>query len=113
MNKRILVVEDDPSLSQILRDNLVFEGFDVDCVSDGQVALSRCAAAAPDLVVLDVMLPGMSGFEVCGRLHERGHIPVLMLTARVQKPDKLRGLELGADDYITKPFDLDEFLARV
>jgi DNA-binding response OmpR family regulator len=113
MSKRILVVEDDPALSQILRDNLLFEGFEVDCVSDGSLALERCAASAPDLVVLDITLPGLSGFEVCRELHQRGHIPVLMLTARVQKADKIRGLELGADDYITKPFDLDEFLARV
>jgi len=113
MSKRILVVEDDPALSQILRDNLLFEGFDVDCVGDGALAIARCAASTPDLVVLDITLPGLNGFEVCGRLHQRGHIPVLMLTARVQKADKIRGLELGADDYITKPFDLDEFLARV
>jgi DNA-binding response OmpR family regulator len=113
VTKRILVVEDDPALSQILRDNLLFEGFEVDCVADGREALARCAASTPDLVVLDVMLPGMNGFDVCGSLHRSGHIPVLMLTARAQKGDKLRGLELGADDYITKPFDLDEFLARV
>ena len=111
MTKRILVVEDDPALSQILRDNLLFEGFDVDCVADGQVAVTRCAASPPDLVVLDVMLPGMNGFEVCGRLQRKaGHVPVLMLTARGQKDDKLA---VGrARTTITKPFDLDE-LRRV
>jgi two-component system response regulator MtrA len=113
VTKRILIVEDDPALSQILRDNLRFEGFEVDCVADGSVALSRCSTFLPDLVVLDVMLPGMSGFDVCRRLRTNDRTRVLMLTARVQKADKLRGLELGADDYITKPFDLDEFLARV
>jgi len=113
MTKRILVVEDDAALSEVLRDNLLFEGFQVDCVADGRVALARCTTSVPDLVVLDVMLPGMNGFDLCGRLQRSGHIPILMLTARGQKDDKLRGLELGADDYITKPFDLDEFLARV
>jgi DNA-binding response OmpR family regulator len=111
--KRILIVEDDPALSQILRDNLTFEGFEVDSVSDGTLALARCATFRPDLVVLDVMLPGVSGFDVCDRLRSSDRTRVLMLTARGQKADKLRGLELGADDYMTKPFDLDEFLARV
>jgi DNA-binding response OmpR family regulator len=113
MKKRVLVVEDDANLSALLRENLLFEGFDVDCVADGGQALGRARTFMPDLVVLDIMLPNVNGFELCGALRQHGRTPVLILTARSQKADKLRGLNLGADDYITKPFDLDEFLARV
>jgi two-component system response regulator VicR len=113
MKKRVLVVEDDSNLSALLRENLLFEGFEVDCVADGDLALSRAKAFMPDLVVLDVMLPNRNGFELCGSLSRNGRTAILMLSARGQKTDKLRGLNLGADDYITKPFDLDEFLARV
>ena len=91
----------------------MFEGFEVDCVADGALALGRARIFMPDLVVLDIMLPNVNGFELCGALRQHGRMPVLILTARSQKADKLRGLNLGADDYITKPFDLDEFLARV
>jgi two-component system response regulator VicR len=111
--KRILVVEDDRALARVLRDNLTFDGFDVDWVANGNVALTRVNAMNPDLVVLDISLPGRNGFEICGTLRQRGRVPILMLTARGQKADKLRGLDLGADDYVTKPFDLEEFLARV
>ena len=97
----------------MLRDNLLYEGYDVEHVSDGNLAVAKARAFAPDLVVLDVMLPGINGFELCGLLRQRGRTPILMLTARSQKADKLKGLNLGADDYITKPFDLEEFLARV
>jgi two-component system response regulator VicR len=113
MKKRVLVVEDDSNLSALLRENLLFEGFEVDCVADGDLALSRAKAFMPDLVVLDVMLPNRNGFELCGSLGRNGRTAILMLSARGQKTDNLRGLNLGADDYITKPFDLDEFLARV
>src|SRR4051812_713355 len=113
MKKRVLVVEDDLNLSALLRENLLFEGFDVDCVADGDLALSRARAFLPDLIILDVMLPNRSGFELCGSLRRNGRTPILIVSARGQKEDKLRGLNLGADDYITKPFDLDEFLARV
>ena len=113
MKKRVLVVEDDSNLSALLRENLLFEGFDVDCVADGDLALARAKAFMPDLVVLDVMLPNRNGFELCGSLRRNGRTPILIVSARSQKADKLRGLNLGADDYITKPFDLDEFLARV
>jgi len=113
MKKRILVVEDDAALARVLRDNLTFDGFDVQCVTDGNAALQVVRDFAPDLVVLDLMLPGMSGFELCGLLRQRGRTPIIILTARGQKADKLRGLNLGADDYVTKPFDLEEFLARV
>jgi two-component system response regulator VicR len=113
MKKRILVVEDDAPLARVLKDNLVFEGFEVECVADGNLVLPKAKSFAPDLVVLDIMLPGADGFELCGTLRQRGRTPILILTARSQKADKLLGLNLGADDYITKPFDLEEFLARV
>jgi DNA-binding response OmpR family regulator len=113
MRKRILIVEDDANLLAIVRENLVFEGFDVDTVSDGGAALSKVRDFRPDLVVLDVMLPGLSGFEICTELRRHAATPILMVSARGQKPDRIRGLNLGADDYITKPFELDELLARV
>jgi two-component system response regulator VicR len=113
MRKRILVVEDDVALARVLRDNFAFDGFDVECVADGNLAIGRARDFAPDLVILDVMLPGRDGFELVSLLRRGGQTPVIMLTARGQKADKLRGLDLGADDYVTKPFDLEELLARV
>ena len=114
MSARILVVEDDTSLARVLRDNLVYRGFTVECVGDGLHAVDRARAAKPDLVLLDVMIPGLDGFGVCralGAVRER--LPIIILTARTQPQDKVRGLELGADDYLTKPFALDELLARI
>ena len=113
MKKRILVAEDDTALARILRDNLQYEGYEVECVSDGAQVLGRAREYAPDLVVLDIMLPGMNGFDLCAALRQRQHMPILILSARGHKADKLRGLNLGADDYLTKPFDLDELHARV
>jgi DNA-binding response OmpR family regulator len=113
MRKRILIVEDDVALARVLRDNFAYDGFDVECVADGNLAIAAARAFVPDLVVLDVMLPGRDGFELVGVLRNGGQTPVVMLTARAQKADKLRGLDLGADDYVTKPFDLEELLARV
>jgi len=113
MTKRILVVEDDAALARVLRDNLAFCGFDVACVTDGDVALAKAREFAPDLIVLDITLPGTNGFDLCGVLRRGSRTPIIILSARSQKADKLRGLNLGADDYITKPFDLEEFLARV
>src|SRR5215831_7444288 len=113
MSKRILIVEDDPALAKVLKDNLEFEGFEVAHGADGASALTHAKNATPDLIVLDIMLPDTDGFALCGVIRQSGRIPVIMLTARGQKADKLRGLDLGADDYITKPFDLEEFLARV
>ena len=110
--KRILIIEDDAALARVLADNLVFEGFDVAWVSDGHVAFDKARTFAPDLMLLDVMLEGKDGFELLGILRRR-RVPVIMLTARSQKADKVRGLKLGADDYITKPFDLEELLARI
>jgi len=111
--QKILVVEDDVGLAKGLQENLTSQGFDAACVADGNLALGVARQFAPDLVVLDLMLPGTSGFELCKALRERGKTPILVLTARSQKADKIRVLDLGADDYITKPFDLDELLARV
>lgn len=113
MRKRILIVEDDVNLSAIVRENLIFEGFEVDAVSDGGAALAKVHDFRPDLIVLDVMLPGLSGFDICRQLRRHATTPILMVSARGQKPDRIRGLNLGADDYITKPFELEELLARV
>lgn len=113
MKRRILVVEDDHDLSRILRDNLQYEGFDVECVTMGGAAISAARDFVPDLVLLDVMLPDRNGFDLCGVLSGGGRTPVIMLTALGQKTDKLRGLRLGADDYVTKPFDLEELFARI
>ena len=113
MKKRILVVEDDEALGWMLCDNLAFEGFDVRRAADGNVALSVAREFAPDLVILDVMLPGRDGFDLVGLLRQGGPVPIIMLTARGQKADKLKGLKLGADDYVTKPFDVEELMARV
>jgi DNA-binding response OmpR family regulator len=114
MKRRILVVEDDASLARVLCDNLVYEGFDVAHAGDGRRALEERSVFKPDLVLLDVTLPGLDGFEVCRRLaEEKSRTAIIMLTARGQKEDKVQGLKLGADDYITKPFALDELLARI
>jgi DNA-binding response OmpR family regulator len=113
MKKRILIVEDDAALSQVVSDILVFEGFEVDLVADGTLAVTRAAEFMPDLVLLDLTLPGRSGFDLCQILRRGGRAGVIILTARGQKADKVRGLGLGADDYVTKPFDVDELLARI
>ena len=111
---RILVVEDEPDMAMGLRDNLQFEGYQVETAPDGEKGLDAAARIRPHLILLDVMLPGIDGFEVCRRLRARGvKAPILMLTARGQEIDKVRGLELGADDYITKPFGVRELLARI
>jgi DNA-binding response OmpR family regulator len=108
---KILVVEDEPAMVAGLRDNFEFEGYEVITARDGAEGLQRALDESPDLVVLDVMMPRMSGLEVCRQL--RASIPIIMLTARGQEVDKVVGLELGADDYVTKPFSIRELLARV
>lgn len=114
MKRRILVVEDDASLARVLCDNLIYEGFDIALADDGPKALKQSQAFKPDVVLLDVALPGLDGFEVCRQLaEERSRMAIIMLTARNQRADKVHGLQLGADDYITKPFALDELLARI
>ncbi|MFW6198826.1 MAG: response regulator transcription factor [Acidobacteriota bacterium] len=111
---RILVVEDEADLGRTVRDNLAAAGHDVEWVREGPAALERAAAGQLDLIVLDVMLPGMDGFEVCRRLRDRGQqVPVLFLTARSEPEDRIRGLEEGGDDYLPKPFRLRELLLRV
>jgi len=114
MKRRILVIEDEASLSMAIRDELEFEGFEASVVEDGIAGLERILAEAPDLVILDLMLPGKSGFEICREVRNRGiSTPIIMLTARAQEVDRVRGLELGADDYVIKPFSLAELVARI
>src|ERR1700726_37604 len=111
---RILIVEDEPAMVAGLRDNFEFEGYEVITAHDGVEGLQRGLDESPDLVILDVMMPRMSGLEVCKQLRaKRASIPIIMLTARGQEVDKVVGLKLGADDYVTKPFSIRELLARV
>ncbi len=111
---KILIVEDEPNMVAGLRDNFEYEGYQVITAADGVEGLQRALADSPDLVVLDVMMPRMSGLDVCKQLKaKRPSVPVIMLTARGQEVDKVVGLELGADDYVTKPFSIRELLARV
>jgi DNA-binding response OmpR family regulator len=111
---KILIVEDEPGMVAGLRDNFEFEGYQVLSAMDGVSGLERALADTPDLVILDVMMPRMSGLDVCKQLKsKRPAIPIIMLTARGQEVDKVVGLELGADDYVTKPFSIRELLARV
>ena len=109
----ILVVDDEPRLLAFLRSELKASGYRVSVARDGKGALLAAAARGPDLVILDVMLPDMDGFEVCRRLREKSSVPILMLTARTDDADKVEGLDAGADDYLTKPFSTSELLARV
>ena len=112
--KRILVVEDNPDLAYGLRNNLEIEGYDVDVVEDGTQGLARARSGGPDLIILDLMLPSMDGYRVLRALRDEGRrMPILILTARGEEADKVRGLRLGADDYVTKPFGVLELLARV
>lgn len=110
----ILVVEDDPSITRGLVQNLKFEGFSVQSAADGELGLDMAVRKVPDLILLDVMLPRMNGFEVLRELRRLDiEVPVIMLTAKGEEIDKVRGLDLGADDYLTKPFGLSELLARI
>ncbi len=111
---RILIVEDEPNMVSGLRDNFEYEGYEVITAKDGVEGLQRALAEDPDLLVLDVMMPRMSGLDVCKQLKaKRPSLPIIMLTARGQEVDKVVGLELGADDYVTKPFSVRELIARV
>jgi two-component system alkaline phosphatase synthesis response regulator PhoP len=111
---RILIVEDEPAMVAGLRDNFEYEGYEVISADDGVSGLERALADEPDLVVLDVMMPRMSGLEVCKQVKaKRPSLPIIMLTARGQEIDKVVGLELGADDYVTKPFSIRELMARI
>ena len=113
MSETILVVEDEPSLQETLAYNLEKQGYKVEAVGDGRSALEAARRLKPDLIVLDIMLPGMDGFEVCKILRREMTVPILMLTARDDEIDRVVGLEVGADDYLTKPFSMRELMARV
>ncbi|MFE9017777.1 response regulator transcription factor [Streptomyces sp. NPDC007808] len=110
---RILVVDDDPTVAEVVAGYLDRAGYVVDRADDGPTALTRAGAHWPDLVVLDLMLPGMDGLEVCRRMRGQGPVPVIMLTARGDEDDRILGLEVGADDYVTKPFSPRELVLRV
>jgi len=112
-DEKILIVEDDPNLLTTLKYNLQKEGYGVSTAIDGIEALETARSEKPGLVILDIMLPGVSGFEVCRILRTEMTVPILMLTAKVEETDKIVGLEIGADDYMTKPFSMRELLARV
>jgi DNA-binding response OmpR family regulator len=113
MSEKILVVEDEPTLVETLAYNLNRQGYTVVTATDGHAALAVARREQPDLIVLDVMLPGLDGFEVCRILRQEMNVPILMLTARTDEVDRVVGLEMGADDYLTKPFSMRELLARV
>ncbi len=114
MNPRLLLVEDEPSLALLLSDRLEREGYSVMSVDNGMAAISSALRLPLDVIVLDVMIPGRNGFEVCRELRSQGlNVPILMLTARGEIRDRVEGLKTGADDYLTKPFDTSELLARI
>jgi DNA-binding response OmpR family regulator len=110
---RILVIEDDPTLLETLEYNLARQAYEVHTAADGVNGLRMAREVAPDLIVLDIMLPGLDGLEVCRIVRQEMNVPILMLTARTEEIDKVVGLEVGADDYLTKPFSMRELLARV
>ena len=112
--KRILVIEDDPAILRGLKDNLEYEHYEVLTAADGELGYSLVRETKPDLIILDLMLPKMSGYDLCRKVRSEGILaPIMMLTARTEEADRVRGLDLGADDYLTKPFSLPELLARV
>lgn len=113
MSEKILIVEDEPALQETLSYNLEHHGYLVEVVGDGQSAIEKSKEMNPDLILLDIMLPGIDGFEVCRMLRKDMNVPILMLTARDDEIDRVVGLEVGADDYLTKPFSMRELIARV
>ncbi len=113
MKERVLIIEDDEAILKMLRRSLVYEGYQVDTATEGQSGLNMARDEHPDIVVLDWMLPGMDGLEVCRRLRTAGNLPILMLTAKDTIQDRVQGLDAGADDYLVKPFELDELMARI
>lgn len=113
MTEKILIVEDEISLQETLAYNLSRQGYAVEIVGDGKAAIETARHIKPDLIVLDIMLPILDGFEVCRIVRQEMNVPILMLTARDDEIDRVIGLEMGADDYLTKPFSMREFLARV
>ncbi len=113
MAERILVIEDDPRISDLLRRGLIYEGYAVEVASDGEGGLTAARDRPSDIVLLDLMLPGVDGLTVCRRLRAASDVPILILTAKEAVPDRVLGLDAGADDYLVKPFNFDELLARV
>lgn len=111
--KKILIVEDQPDIRKLIRMTLEFEDYEIHEAADGAFGLRMASAVGPDLVLLDVMMPGMQGWEVCRELRRESDVPILMLTARGEEMDRVLGLELGADDYVVKPFSFRELLARI
>lgn len=113
MTAKILIIEDDEAIASFLQRGLSYEGYQVEIARDGQSGLISVKKESPDLVILDWMLPGLDGLEVCRRIRQGGGVPILMLTAKDTVTDRVQGLDAGADDYMVKPFNLDEFMARV
>lgn len=113
MPKKVLVVDDEKNIVNLIAFNLKKEGYEVITAGDGAEGLNLALTQSPEVVILDIMMPKMDGFEVCKKIREKSQVPIIMLTARAEEVDKVLGLELGADDYITKPFGIREFLARV
>ncbi len=113
MAHRVLVVEDNPTLGLVIQDNLTSEGYEVNVAPNGACAIRHTQTATPDIIILDLTLPDCDGLDLLPILRLRGQVPIIILTARAQQPEKLSGLRLGADDYITKPFDMEELLARI
>jgi two-component system response regulator VicR len=111
--KKVLIIEDEKAISDLIKFNLAEEGFETDTSYDGQEGLDKALSTDPDLVLLDVMLPTLDGFEICRKIREKSAVPIIMLTAKEEEVDKVLGLEYGADDYITKPFGLRELIARI
>ena len=113
MPEQILVIEDDSQIADLLRRGLIYEGYSVEVAADGPTGLIAARDRPPDLVLLDLMLPGMDGLTVCARLRAASDVPILILTARDAVPDRVKGLDAGADDYVVKPFNFDELVARI
>ncbi len=113
MNKRALIIEDDPNIAELLRLYLGKDGFDVMICGDGGKAESVYDLFTPDVVLLDIMLPGKDGWQICRSIRKKSSVPIIMLTAKGETDDKVSGLEMGADDYVTKPFDVKELIARI
>jgi DNA-binding response OmpR family regulator len=113
MTERILVIEDDSQIADLLRRGLIYEGYTVEIATDGEGGLSAARDRPPDMVLLDLMLPGVDGLTVCRRLRAASAVPILILTAKEAVPDRVAGLDAGADDYLVKPFNFDELLARI
>lgn len=113
MNEKVLVVDDEQSITELIKLDLEFEGYQIETAYDGREALEKVESFQPDLIILDIMLPHITGYEVCRKVNEKYNIPVILLTAKTDVVDKVLGLELGADDYLTKPFDNRELIARV